>query len=478
MAGESRCPSGSSRAGRGFLRGRSPSHKITPCRMIKRKENLSVFLGLSLILLPVSISQTGAPQTRPAGRTINADRLRASLEALSQFGRNPEGGVTRVAWTQPDLDARRFVIEKLLSGIGLAVRTDAAGSIYGRREGTDKGLPVILFGSHIDSVPKGGNFDGDVGAMSAIEVMRTLDEKKIATRHPLECVIWTNEEGVRYGRGLFGSRAAVGAFEPGELEEKDENGIPIRDAVRDAGGDLARIREALRKKGEIAAYIELHIEQGGVLDRAGIPIGVVEGIVGINRYAVKITGFANHAGTTPMPERKDALVAASELVLAVREETVREPGRQVGTVGKLSVHPGAPNIIPGEVDLVIELRDLSLEKVEAIFRRIEKRAAEIARNTDTGIEITRTSTHAPALATPWVREVIAQEARVAGLRTMSLPSGAGHDAQMLSRIAPMGMIFVPSVGGISHSPREQTRWEDAANGCEVLLRTILALDRR
>jgi len=283
---------------------------------------------------------------------------------------------------------------------------------------------------------------------------------------------------VRYGRGLFGSRAAVGEFEPGELDEKDEEDVHIRDAVRGAGGDLSHIREALRKPGEIAAYVELHIEQGGVLDKAGVPIGIVEGIVGINRYAVKITGFANHAGTTPMPERKDALVAASKLVLAVREETVREPGRQVGTVGKLEVKPGAPNIIPGEVDLVIELRDLSLEKVEAIFRRIQRRAEEIARQTGTAIEIKRTSTHEPALATPWVREVIAKEAAAAGLKTMSLPSGAGHDAQMLARIAPMGMIFVPSVAGISHSPKELTRWEDAANGCEVLLQTILALDRR
>lgn len=422
-------------------------------------------------------AKPGASQTTVKNSAINPDRLRRSLEALSEFGRNPEGGVSRVAWTRPDIEARRFVIERLMSGIGLQVRIDPAGSIYGRREGTEK-LPVILFGSHIDSVPKGGNFDGDVGSMSAIEVMRTLHEKKIQTRHPLECVIWSNEEGVHYGRGLFGSRAAVGEFEPGELEEKDEDGLSIAEAVRGVAGDLSHIAEARRKSGDIAAYLELHIEQGGLLEKAAIPIGVVEGIVGINRYKVKIRGFANHAGTTPMPERRDALVAASHLVIAVREETMRERGRQVGTVGKLEVHPGAPNVIPGEVDLVIELRDLSLEKVEAIFQRIQTRAAEIARETGTVIEIERTSTHEPALATPWVREVITREATAAGFKTMSLPSGAGHDAQMLARIAPMGMIFVPSVGGISHSPKELTRWEDAANGCAVLLRTVLAIDKR
>lgn len=418
--------------------------------------------------------------TPAQGKTylINPDRLRASLETLAQYGRNPEGGVSRVAWTKPDVEARHFVIDRLMSGMGLKIRIDPAGSIYGRREGSDNSLPVILFGSHIDSVPKGGNFDGDVGSMAAIEVMRTLHEKKIQTRHPFECVIWSNEEGFHYRRGLFGSRAVVGEFEPGELDEKDEDGLHIRDAVRSVGGDLSRIDEARRKPGEIAAYIELHIEQGGLLHKAGIPIGVVEGIVGINRYDVKIRGFANHAGTTPMPERRDALVAASLLVVAVREETVRDPGRQVGTVGQLSARPGAPNIIPGEVDLVIELRDLSLEKVDAIMKRIERRASEIARRTATDIKITQTSTHKPALATPWVRDLILREAAAARLKTMSLPSGAGHDAQMLARIAPMGIIFVPSVDGISHSPRELTRWEDAANGCELLLKTVLALDKR
>ena len=381
------------------------------------------------------------------------------------------------AWTRPDIEARRFAIDKLMSGMGLAVRIDAAGSIYGRREGTEK-LAVILFGSHIDSVPMGGNFDGDVGSMSAIEVMRTLYERKIRTRHPLEIVIWSNEEGAHYGRALFGSRAAAGEFEPGELEEKDEEGLPIRDAVRGVGGDLSKAADARRKPGEIAAYVELHIEQGGLLDKAGIPIGVVEGIVGIKRYSVKVTGFANHAGTTPMPERRDALVAASHFVIAVREETMREPGKQVGTVGKLQVSPGSPNIVPGQVDLVLEQRDLSLEKIDAIFQRIEKRAGEIARLTGTTIEIKRTSTHEPAMATPWVREVIAREAELLGLKTMSLPSGAGHDAQMLARIAPMGMIFIPSVGGISHSPKELTRPEDIVNGCEVLLKTVLAIDRR
>ena len=294
----------------------------------------------------------------------------------------------------------------------------------------------------------------------------------------MECVIWSNEEGTHYGRGLFGSRAVVGEFEPGELDETDEQGLHIRDAVASVGGNLSRIQEAVRKPGEVAAYLELHIEQGGVLDKAGIPIGVVEGIVGIVRYGVVVTGQANHAGTTPMPDRHDALAAASQLVLAVREETMREPGKQVGTVGKLAVHPDVPNIIPGQVDLVIELRDISMSKIHLIFKRIEARAVEIAAASGTRIRIEPTSTHQPALSVSWVRELISEEAAAAGLKTRSMPSGAGHDAQMIARIAPMGMIFVPSVDGISHSPRELTRWEDVANGCEVLYRTVMSMDRR
>jgi N-carbamoyl-L-amino-acid hydrolase len=413
-----------------------------------------------------------------AGRpAINPERLRSSLEELSRFGRNAQGGVTRVAWTKPDIEARRYVMEILMPAAGLKARIDAAGSIFGSREGKER-LPVILFGSHIDTVPEGGIFDGALGSLSAIEVMRTLREKNIETRHPLECVIWSNEEGTHYGRGLFGSRAIVGEFEPGEFEEKDEQGIAIRDAVASVGGDLSRIATARRQPGEIEAYLELHIEQGGILDRAGAAIGVVEGIVGVVRYQVVITGEPNHAGTTPMRDRHDALIAAARLVVAVKEETEREPGRQVGTVGKLAVHPNVPNIIPGQVELVIELRDLSMEKVAAIFKRIEARAAAISASSATRIVMQPTSAHAPALATPWVKEIIAGAAGAAGWKTMALPSGAGHDAQMIARIAPMGMIFVPSVGGISHAPKENTRWEDVANGCEVLYQTILAIDKR
>ena len=365
----------------------------------------------------------------------------------------------------------------LMRAAGLEPRIDAAGNILARRPGRDNTLPPILFGSHIDSVPQGGNFDGDLGSLAALETVRVLNENRIATRHPLEIVVWTNEEGVAYGNGLCGSRAVAGLLEPGELDQV-WNGVVKRDAFRKIGGDPDRIESARRAPGSIRCYFELHIEQGGRLEKAGTNIGVVQGIVSIDRYDVTVRGFANHAGTTPMPDRKDALVAAAQLTLAVREIVTREPGNQVGTVGQLSVTPNAPNVIPGVVKHTIELRDLSAEKIAGLADEIRARAAQIARDTGTAIEMARTSHHPPALADEAMRQIVAESADALGLTSVTMPSGAGHDAQSMARLAPMGMIFVPSVGGISHSPKERTTWEDCARGADVLLRSVLAADAR
>jgi len=411
---------------------------------------------------------------------VNGARLRRHLEELSVFGRPPDGsfadGVSRLGYSDADAAGRRYVIQ-LMKSAGLEVRIDAAGNIVGRRQGTASELPPIVFGSHIDSVPNGGNFDGDVGSLGAIEVVQTLGENGVTTAHPLEVVIWANEEGVAYGNGLDGSRAAAGRLLPNELEQT-WNEVKKADAIRKIGGDPERIAEARRAPGSFLCYLELHIEQGGTLDKAAVPIGIVEGIVSIDHYDVVIQGMANHAGTTPMPERRDALVAAAQLVLAVREIVTREPGRQVGTVGQLAVTPNAPNVIPGVVRHTIELRDLASGKIARLAEEIKRRAADIGLETRTEIRIALTSHHEGAKANPEIQATIEQAAAGLGLKTMRLPSGAGHDAQMMALLAPMGMIFVPSVGGISHSPREFTRWQDVANGANVLLQTVLALDRK
>jgi beta-ureidopropionase / N-carbamoyl-L-amino-acid hydrolase len=412
---------------------------------------------------------------RAATPRVNATRLRQHLEALSVFGRPAGGtfadGVSRVAYSDADMAGRRYVMS-LMEAAGLKPRIDAAGNIVGRRAGADASLPPVLFGSHIDSVPGGGNFDGDVGSLGAIEVAQTINEAGVVTRRPLEVVIWSNEEGVAFNNGVYGSRAAAGVFTAAELDLV-WNGMKQSDAIRKLGGDPERMADARRAPGSFYCYLELHIEQGGTLDKAGVPIGVVEGIVAIDRYEVEIRGMANHAGTTPMPDRRDALLAASHLTIAVNEVVRREPGRQVGTVGQLSVTPNAPNVVPGLVRMTIELRDLSAEKIARLADEIRDRAKNIAAMTETEIAMRPAAHHDSALASPEMQKSIEAACARLGLHSQRLPSGAGHDAQMMARLGPMGMIFIPSVGGISHAPKEFSRWEDCANGANVLLETVL-----
>jgi N-carbamoyl-L-amino-acid hydrolase len=409
---------------------------------------------------------------------INDARLRAHLEELSEFGRPAGGtffdGVTRVGYSDADRAARVYVTT-LMAKAGLDPWTDEAANIIGRRPGIVPGALPLLFGSHVDSVPNGGNFDGALGAIAAVEVAQTLAERAVPSRHPLEVVVWANEEGVAYGNGLDGSRAAAGELLPGELDET-WNGVRKADAIASLGGNPARIAEARRAPGSIHGYLELHVEQGGVLDEAGVPIGIVEGIVSIDRFEAVVRGVPNHAGTTPMAARHDALLAASRLVQAVNEVVTGEPGRQVGTVGKLEVAPNAPNVVPGTVTMTVELRDLSSETLERLAASVRERAAAIAAAAGTPIDIAPGTRHDGALADARVREVIAGSARRLGLASRPLPCGAGHDAQMMAHLGPMGMILVPSIGGISHSPRERTAWDDCARGADVLLHSVLAMD--
>jgi len=414
----------------------------------------------------------------PAGPAIDGARLRADLEALSLHGRPAGGsfddGVSRTAYSDADIAGRAYVMD-LMREAGLAPRIDPAGNIFAARAGREAGLPPILFGSHIDSVPQGGNFDGTLGSLAAIEAVRALARAGHTTRHPLEVVVWAHEEGGTFPNGLNGSRAVVGRLIDGELDHT-WNGLRKADGIRRIGGDPDRLAEARRRPGFFHAYLELHIEQGGSLERLGLPIGIVEGIVAIARYQARITGFANHAGTTAMADRQDALVAASRLVLEVRDVVMSEPGRQVGTVGRIEVSPNATNVVPGAATLSIELRDLDEAKLGRLAEAIRARAAAVARETRTSIEIVPTGSYAGASATPAVQAAIERSAEAAGLRHVRLPSGAGHDAQMMATLGPMGMIFVPSIGGISHSPKERTSWEDCARGAAVLLGAILDLD--
>ena len=388
--------------------------------------------------------------------------------ALAEFGKNPQGGVSRVAYSDADKQGREYVL-RLLRDARLEVGIDAAGNLIGRRAGS--GAPLLM-GSHIDSVPEGGNYDGVVGSLGAIEVAQTLAEKKVPLRHPLEVVIFQNEEG-----GLIGSRAMDGELTEKELDLVSRSGKTIREGIKFIGGDPARLAEVRRKKGDIAAYLELHIEQGGNLESEKINIGVVEGIVGINWWDVTIEGFANHAGTTAMNNRQDALLAAAKFIEAVNRIVTSVPGRQVGTVGRINAFPGAPNVIPGKVILSLELRDLDAAKIKMLYDQIYAEAQNIAASSRTKFEFKEINVNIPAPTDPRIRSLISESARDLGLSTKSMPSGAGHDAQDMARLGPVGMIFIPSVGGISHSPRELSHPSDITNGANVLLHTLLKLDQ-
>jgi beta-ureidopropionase / N-carbamoyl-L-amino-acid hydrolase len=427
------------------------------------------------------------PPVAPGAQTARVEgaRLQRRLEHLSTFGRPAGGtfasGVSRVAYSDADVAARAWLLGEVRTA-GFSPRIDPAGNVFVRSDAAlagsaGSGPPPILFGSHIDSVPGGGNFDGDLGTLAALEVLQAVRTAGLTLRHPLEMVLWAHEESTAFGRGTACSRIVAGDLKAGDLDQ-EWNGVRRRDALTKIGGDPTRIEEAVRPKGAWHAYVELHIEQGGTLDRTKVPIGVVDGIVAIHRYDVVVEGFANHAGTTEMDRRQDALVAASQLVLAVREIATARAGRQVGTVGHLEVQPNSPNVIPGRVRLSVEFRDLSVSVLDGMGASVRARAEAIGRDTDTRITMTLATTNPAAPAHPGVKAAIREAVDGAGLPARELPSGAGHDAQMIAALCPMGMIFVPSVAGISHSPRELTSWDDCTRGAQVLLDTVLELDRR
>jgi N-carbamoyl-L-amino-acid hydrolase len=432
-----------------------------------------VFIDI-LLMTFVSMCLYGladADQTRPL--RVNRERLEQRIEKLAEYGKTPEGGVNRVAFSEEDIQSRNYILS-LLQEAGLEIRIDEAGNIIGRMEGADPSLPTIAFGSHTDTVPHGGKYDGAVGVLGAIECVQVLSENGLKTRHPLEVIVFTDEEG-----GLIGSKAIIGTLTSDALDVITHSGKTVREGIQVLGGNPEAMDKGVRKKGDFTAFIEIHIEQGNSLASKGIDIGIVEGIVGINWWDVTIEGFANHAGTTPMDKRQDALLAAARLIIAVNEVVTGEAGRQVGTVGRIEAEPGAPNVIPGKVVMSLEIRELSSEKIDSLFQKIQKAAEVIAKKTGTKISFSPIeATAVPSPTDPSIQRIIAQAAADLGLSTIFMPSGAGHDAQNMAKIAPTGMIFIPSIGGISHSPKEFTPSNDIANGANVLLQTILKIDQK
>lgn len=402
---------------------------------------------------------------------VNTKRLTERMETLATFGKNAQGGNDRVAFSDYNVAALEH-LRGLLVSLGLTSKVDAAGNLIAVRPGKDNTLKPIAFGSHIDAVPNGGHYDGNVGVMGAIEVLETLTENNIITQHPLEFIIFSNEEGA-----IFGSRAMAGKIDQTTLEVQTVSGYTNGEGISRLGGNPEKVFEAKRSTEDFHAFLELHIEQGNRLYKNGLDIGIVEGIVGLKWWDVEIKGFSNHAGTTPMNDRKDALVSAAQFVLAVNEIVSSAPGAQVGTVGRIQAYPGAPNVIPGKAITSLELRDLDSTTINFFFKEIEQKAHEIGKATGTTFKFYPIdATAAPALTDVRIQKIIQNVSEKMGYTHMTLPSGAGHDAQDMAVLTPTGMIFVPSVNGVSHSPEEYSTPESIAKGATVLLHSILAID--
>jgi len=398
---------------------------------------------------------------------ILSERLLADLDALAQIGRDVDGALNRIAYSPADQAGRAWVAEQM-HAVGLRVRVDAAGNTIGRYPGSAD-LPPIALGSHTDTVPNGGNYDGALGVVAALACVRALHTAGIRLRHPIEVINFAAEEATMAG-GTTGSQAMAGLFNPAILDKAAWDGRRVRDHLLAAGLDPASFTTARRAPGALAAYLELHIEQGDVLTGAGVPIGIVEGFVGIRRYAVTFEGYANHAGTTPMDRRRDALVAAAPFITFVRDLAVAQG--IVGTIGTLTVHPGAPNVIPGLVELIVETRGLDSAVLDRVEAALERQARSM------GARIATVVSKPPVQCDSAVVGALATACETLGLGYARMPSGAGHDAMCMASLCPQGMIFVPSQGGVSHSPDEYTTPEDCLGGARVLLAGLLQLEEQ
>lgn len=411
-----------------------------------------------------------------ASLRVCRERFLQSINDLANIGATVDGGLTRFALTDEDRQARQW-LQNYGAKYGLASHFDNAGNlfIYAEADSTKK-MPPLLVGSHVDTVPNGGCFDGALGVLAGLEALICLQEAEVALERPVRLAAWTEEEGSRFRGGLMGSRAFIGEVRPEELQDRDADGISLAQALEAWGLDPGGIPDLAQKPGDLHAYLELHIEQGGQLEAAGLQIGVVTGIVGIRRYNIVVEGQANHAGTTPMALRKDALAGAAEMILAVEAE-VKHSGHDnaVATVGKLQVFPGGVNVVPGRVEFTLGIRDIETGAMDEIESSIIEAFEEIAARRGLGLSIEAAPAVKPAPLAKEIQQTIAAVAGQLGYSWRYMPSGAGHDAQHLARICPTGMIFVPSRGGISHSPQEFTSDDQCVQGANVLLNTIIRL---
>ena len=401
---------------------------------------------------------------------VNQDRLMDSIADLANIGALPNGGVQRLAFS-PEDGLARDLVQRWMRESDMRVRIDPAGNIIGRYPGRFEQAPALTTGSHIDTVPNAGHYDGTYGVLAGLEVARTLRDRRHLLDHPLDLIIFADEE-----RTMIGCKALSGNLGSDTTPYRSTDGESIQSCLARIGGDWTQRATARLTPADVAAFVELHVEQGPVLEAAQKEIGIVTGIVAQQRYIFTVEGQGSHAGTTPMNLRQDALVAASRLVLAVHRLGNR-PGDQVATVGQLDVSPNVANTIPDRVELSLDIRDLDENHLDQLMTALETEMATIAAETETRIQLSPLLRNHPALANSRIQTAIAQVCEDLSLSYMQLPSRASHDAQEMAQITDMGMIFVPSEAGISHAETEYTSPEHCAQGANVLLHTLIRLDQ-
>jgi allantoate deiminase len=404
-------------------------------------------------------------QSHPTGGRLST--VAATLEALAQIGGGPDGGVTRVAWSPELFEAYAWLGERMRE-LGLEVEIDAAGNLLGRWQ-VGSGSPVLV-GSHMDTVPSGGRLDGVLGVVAAVHAVKLLQEQGFEPARPVWIAAFMDEEGTRFNAALFGSRAFVGEDVSNVGDRVDLDGTTLRDAMSERGHALERVGEANRV-GEIGAYLELHIEQGPVLEAEGLQIGVVTSIVGLRGYRVRLRGQANHAGTTPMSLRRDAFAGAARIALELRE-LARARESVTANVGKVFVGPGGANVVPGLADFTIDVRATTPAGVAELERLVEETVARIAQEEGLEAELEPAFALEPLELDPQLVDAVERAAAEEGATSRRLPSGAGHDAMVVGRHVPAAMIFVPSRGGISHSPDEYSSPAEVELGMRVLAATL------
>ncbi|HSR53183.1 MAG TPA: Zn-dependent hydrolase [Acidobacteriota bacterium] len=406
--------------------------------------------------------------------SVDFDRLQRDIEELSQIGRSEDGGLYRMAFTDADMEARQWLIKRLEEA-GFEARMDEAANVLGRSPGTSDEVRTVLTGSHIDTVPNAGSLDGALGVLVSLECMRRVREEGLDLKYPLELVAFSDEEG-RFG-GLFGSSALCGELTPERIESaQDLDGVPLTQVMQRHGLEPLAALRARRNPASLRCYLELHIEQGPVLDAEGLTAGVVEEIVGLFKWSVRLIGRPDHAGTTPMDMRRDAFNGLAEFAHEIKR-VLEENGSDdsVATVGKVDLSPGTANTVPGSVEFSLDVRDPDeevLEDLGAAFRRV---LSALGRRRNLMFEFDVLSQIQPMDCNRKIVEVISRTADEMGIASRQMPSGAAHDAQIMAKMAPVGMIFVPSKDGRSHSPAEWTHWEDIESGANLMLNSLICI---